>query len=332
MISITTVTPIYRGEKTLRSLVMALDEYRKSLEIPECPIRLVESIFVDDGSSDNSAQVLRELKREYPWIHVITLSRNFGQHPATIAGILHSSGDWVATLDEDLQHHPRFLNYLLKEAVNAQVDIVYANPIEAVHQSLWRDLASRGYKLILAQLTRNKFMPLFNSFRMVRGSIARAASAVSIDQTYFDVALGWFTTRIKGLKLPLVDIRYVETGKSSYSFWSLLSHARRLLQSSNVKFLRLGALIGLLTMMMGIVGIITTTVIKLKFPDLITVPGWASNIILTLFIGGLNAFLIGLVLENISVILQQSYGKPKFFEIDRSTDLIVSDWFKRFQE
>lgn len=332
MISISTVTPVYRGEKTLRNLVIALNDYKLQLESSGSPLRLVESIFVDDGALDGSAKVLEELRNEFDWVHVITLSRNFGQHPATMAGILHASGDWVATLDEDLQHHPRFLNSLLEEAVTFQTDIVYAKPVEGVHKSILRDMTSRGYKRILAKLTNNKFMPLFNSFRMMRGSIARAASAVSIDQTYFDVALCWFTTRIRGLNLHLVDSRYVETGQSGYSFWSLLSHGRRLLQSSNVKLLRLGALIGLLTMLLGLLGIIATTVIRIKFPHLITVPGWASNIILTLLIGGLNALLIGLVLENISVILQQSHGKPKFFEVDRSTDSVLLDWFKQRQQ
>lgn len=127
-ISMSTVTPVYRGEKTLRDLVLALDEFKQKLESSDSPVRLVESIFVDDGSTDRSADVLATLKNEFAWIQVITLSRNFGQHPATIAGILHTCGDWVATLDEDLQHHPRLLHELLREAVTTQSDLVYANP------------------------------------------------------------------------------------------------------------------------------------------------------------------------------------------------------------
>jgi polyisoprenyl-phosphate glycosyltransferase len=328
LITLSTVTPVYRGAETLRALVVELDRYKKELLLSEGPLRLIESIFVDDGSNDGSSILLAELEEEYDWVHVITLSRNYGQHPATVAGILYSSGDWVATLDEDLQHHPKFLNELLHQAVIRNSDIVYANPIHAVHESVFRDISSKRIKWIVARLTKNKFMPLFNSYRMIRGNIARGAAAVSIDQTYFDVALSWFTTRISGVKLPLKDLRYVQSEKSGYSFLSLLSHARRLLLTSNVKFVRLGAVTGLVVMMLAIVGGITTIVVRLMYPELIMAEGWASIMIVTLFLGGLSAFLIGLVLENLSIILMQTHGKPKFFEVDRRSDKELAEWFK----
>src|SRR5688572_14908388 len=327
-ITLSTVTPVYRGAQTLRPLVVELDRYRKELTASSCPLRLIESIFVDDGSNDGSSIVLAELTEEYDWIHVITLSRNYGQHPATVAGILYSSGDWVATLDEDLQHHPNFLSELIYHAVIRSSDIVYANPIQAVHESLFRDMSSKRIKWIVAKLTKNKFIPLFNSYRLIRGNVARGAAAVSIDQTYFDVALSWFTTRITGVKLPLKDLRYVQSEKSGYSFLSLLSHARRLLLTSNVKFVRLGAVTGLVVMMLAIVGGITTIVVRLMYPELIMAEGWASIMIVTLFLGGLSAFLIGLVLENLSIILMQTHGKPKFFEVDRGSDKELAEWFK----
>lgn len=328
LVTLSTVTPVYRGAETLRALVAELDLYRKELIASPGPLRLVESIFVDDGSTDGSSIVLAELKEEYDWIHVITLSRNYGQHPATVAGILYSTGEWVATLDEDLQHHPKFLNELLYQAVTQSSDIVYANPIRPVHESAFRDMSSQRIKWIVGKLAKNKFLPLFNSFRMIRGNIARGASAVSIDQTYFDVALSWFTTRIIGVKLPLKDLRYVQSKKSGYSFSSLLGHARRLLLTSNVKFVRLGAATGLLVMTLAIIGGIAVIAIRFMYPELIKAEGWASVIIITLFLGGLNAFLIGFVLENLSIILMQTHGKPKFFEVDRTTDKNLAEWFK----
>src|SRR5688572_11633514 len=327
-ITLSTVTPVYRGAQTLRPLVVELDCYRKELIASSCPLRLIESIFVDDGSDDGSSIVLAELSDEYDWVHVITLSRNYGQHPATVAGILYSSSDWVATLDEDLQHHPKFLNELLDNAVTNNFDIIYANPVQSVHESVIRDMSSRRIKWLVAKLTKNKFMPLFNSFRMIRGNIARGASAVSIDQTYFDVALSWFTTRINGVKLPLKDMRYIQSSKSGYSLRSLLSHARRLLLTSNVKFIRFGAVTGLIVMTLAIFGGITTIVVKLMYPEIIKAEGWASVMIVTLFLGGLSAFLIGMVLENLSIILMQTHGKPKFFDVDRRSDKELAEWFK----
>src|SRR5262245_59447182 len=95
---LSTVTPVYRGERYLRELVGQLAAVKASFADEGLPIELIEAIFVDDGSTDGSAQMLAELKREHSWITVISLAKNFGQHPATIAGILHTSGDWVVTL------------------------------------------------------------------------------------------------------------------------------------------------------------------------------------------------------------------------------------------
>lgn len=325
-ITISTITPVYRGASTLRDLVVAINEFRENLKKHNSPIQLTESIFVDDGSQDGSGNVLKELQKEFEWVHVVTLSRNFGQHPATIAGILYSSGDWIVTLDEDLQHHPKYIEKMLQKAVSSSYDIVYAKPLNPVHESFFRDLSSKSFKWFLSKLTGDKNIPLFNSFRVIRGSIGRAASAISIDQTYFDVALSWFTKRITTEAVELKDLRYIKTGKSGYSFKSLLSHARRLLQTSNLKIVRIGAYIGFLAMILGIIASFITLIEKLFFPELITADGWASLIISILLLGGLNAFLIGLALENISILIMQSHGKPKYFEINRESDIILSNW------
>ena len=164
---ISTVTPVYRGQDTLGRLVEALEEQRDSWLRDGLAIELVESIFVIDEAVDRSAEVLQEISERHPWVRVLTLSRNFGQHPATVAGILHSSGDWVATLDEDLQHDPRFLLELVRRAVQDSSAIVYARPVGAVHHSFFRDQGSRLFKSLLALLTNDPQDRAFNSFRLI---------------------------------------------------------------------------------------------------------------------------------------------------------------------
>ena len=139
------VVPVYQGERFLEELCQRLAAVRARLAAEAAPIRLGETIFVDDGSIDDSRSVLGRLESAHDWIHVITLSRNFGQHAATIAGILHSSGDWIASLDEDLQHRPEDLVRLLKYAVREGLDIAYARPLGEVHRSPMRDGTSRGF-------------------------------------------------------------------------------------------------------------------------------------------------------------------------------------------
>src|SRR5690606_38851454 len=128
---------------------------------------------------------------------------------ATVAGILYSSGDWVVTLDEDLQHKPAKIESLLHTACSEQADVVYAQPASWVHGGGFRDRMSRWIKKLVARLSGNPFVQSFNSFRLIRGDLARAASSICAQYTYFDVALTWFTQRISRITLPMSDDRYV---------------------------------------------------------------------------------------------------------------------------
>ena len=324
IITLSTVTPVYCGEKYLRSLVEHLETLRVSLDHPNSPLRLVEAIFADDGSIDRSAQELRQLQQEYPWVRVVTLSRNFGQHAATVSGILHSSGDWIVTLDEDLQHHPQQILHLLRTATNTSLDLVYAAPISHVHNSWIRDLSSKIYKRLLGYLSGNSFVSSFNSFRVIRGSIARAAASVASHETYLDVVLGWFTSRVTILRLPLTDHRYVETGTSSYSVQTLLHHARRLFISSEIKALRLGGVIGLIAILTSCL----LTIFVLFSMTWMSVRGWSSLMIAITFFGGVSCLLSAVTIEYVSVLLVRAQGKPTFFVVDRQSDERMRVWFK----
>jgi len=192
-ITVSTVTPVYCGEKYLADLIKALGTLRDRWAQEKAPVTLVESIFVIDGAIDDSHSVLLELEKVNDWVRVIDLSRNYGQHAATVAGICHTSTDWVVTLDEDLQHRPEEIDGLFKIQVSNNSDIVYALPKASVHGNSWRDTSSRLTKSILSKLTNTPQIKMFNSFRLIRGSIARAAASSSTSQTYLDIALTWFT-------------------------------------------------------------------------------------------------------------------------------------------
>ncbi|MEM7403960.1 MAG: glycosyltransferase [Pseudomonadota bacterium] len=332
-IAVSTVTPVYHGATTLPALVAALAAERDAWAESGLPVRLLEAVFVDDGSSDGSADVLATLANAHPFIRVVTLSRNFGQHPATIAGTLHTSGDWVVTLDEDLQHHPCFILKLLGEAVRRQVDVVYAKPDGRVHQRSWyRDLASRGAKSLVARLTGNANVRLFNSYRLMRGAVARAASAVAVHDAYFDMLLAWFTNRVSGLDLPMVDGRHTDTGSSGYNLRRLLSHLRRLLMSAEVNYLRVGAALGILGMAVaGVLGVLTI-VLYFVAPERILVAGWASLFVAVVFFGGLTALLIGVLFEYFSTVRQQTQGKPTFYVVDRSDDTLLQEVLNELQQ
>src|SRR3954468_14404912 len=111
------VVPVYKGEKPLEALTAEIVPLTKPQTSPAGrPFVVTELVFVWDGAVDGSAGVIRSLAERHKFVQPIWLSRNYGQHAATLAGMAATSGDWVATLDEDGQHNPADLGRMLDAA------------------------------------------------------------------------------------------------------------------------------------------------------------------------------------------------------------------------
>jgi undecaprenyl-phosphate 4-deoxy-4-formamido-L-arabinose transferase len=231
-------------------------------------------------------------------------------------------------MDEDLQHRPTNVLDLLRRASETSCDIVYARPESNVHEAAWRDLTSRLAKRFVEISAGAPDIRKVSSFRLIRGNIARAASSICGPDTYFDIALSWFTRRIEMVEMALKDDRFIQGGKSGYRLRSLLSHGRRLLFSTHLKVLRLGALFGLSIASGSMIIGILMLLYKLAVPGAFDVRGWTSLILVTTFFGGTIIFLIGILLEYLSILVLRAHGKPLFFVVDRSSDVILKDVFQ----
>ncbi|MBL8569776.1 MAG: glycosyltransferase family 2 protein [Phreatobacter sp.] len=326
---ISVVVPVYAGQDYLPRLVEALAAVRASWESEGAPMRLGEAVLVDDEAIDRSAETLDALAKAYPWVVPLHLMRNFGQHAATIAGIQHTSGDWVVTMDEDLQHPPAAIETMLRKAVSESADIIYGTPDSDVHEALSRDWASRAFKQLMVRLSGNSNVRYFSSFRLIRGPLARAVSSVCGHDTYFDVALSWFTTRVATVPMTLKDERYISKGQSGYKLSRLLSHARRMLISSQVKVLRVCGLFGLAVVGLSILASIGLVLQHFLVPESILARGWTSLALMGLFFGGFITFMIGIALEYLSSLVLVAHGKPLYFVADRSSDSAIAAHFHR---
>lgn len=325
-VTLSTVTPVYRGEKYLGELVAELDRLRLHWQERGAPIQLRECIFVDDGSVDDSSAVLGTLSAQHTWVTVVTLSRNVGQHSATVAGICQSTTDWVVTLDEDLQHEPAQIELLLLKALEAKADVCYASPRQPVHGGSWRDRASVWTKSALARLAKSPQIRYFNSFRLIRGSVARAAAASSSSQTYLDIAISWFTNAWVSLSLDMRDERYISAGGSGYGLGALVRHARHLLVSSSLDIASKGMFVGATAVLFAALIAVVVIVQKLFFPASIDTVGWASLVAITSFFGGVIIALLCIALEYLHVLVLNQLGKPTFFTVDRSGDEALLQW------
>lgn len=320
-ITLSIVVPVYSGEQYLANLVAEIEKLRIEWSEATLDLLITEVIFVLDAPVDNSQELLKNLAIQHTWIRLVELSRNFGQHSATIAGILYSSGDWVATLDEDLQHRPHQLEAMLKAACAQGGDVVYAQPQTAVHGGRYRDRLSRIAKYMIAKISGNQFVTCFNSFRLIRGDIARAASSICAQYTYFDIALTWFTERIVTASMDLSDDRYKLQKQSGYKFTSLAGHAKRLILTSGFKTLNFTTSLASMALLSSFGYGLWVLYSRFFAEQVIEVEGWASLMIMILAIGGAVIFMLGLLVELLHMGMLQLQGKPSFFVVNRSSDL-----------
>lgn len=323
-VTLSIIVPVFSGAEHLGELTERIDQLSKKWQ-KTCPdLILTEAIFVLDEPKDDSKAILEKRNLLFPWIRVVELSRNFGQHSATVAGVLYSSSDWVVTLDEDLQHDPFNIESLLQEQVRSNADIVYAQPNKSSHGVGYRDFSSLLAKSIVSKISGNKLLKSFNSFRLIRGDIARAASSICAQSTYFDVALTWFTKRVCTVDLDLSDLRYIESKKSGYNLWSLIQHGKRLFLTAEFRLLESAFLISALTLVVSV--LFAAWIIYGKFfsDSVADVPGWASLMVVVLGFGSLTIFFLGLIAELLHISMLQLQGKPTFFVVNRSSDAELS--------
>ena len=316
MFYLSTVTPVYAGASYLEQLVSELDALRQDL-LQTQHIRFKEAYFVIDGTNDGSYQILETLKIRYDWVKPIELSKNYGQHPATKAGVQLTDSEFVATLDEDLQHRPFEIKKMLYYMVENNADVVYASATSRIHQSHFRNICSRVVKKVLGYLAGNQNFSNFNSFRLMNGSVARSASSIKGVDVYFDIALSWFSSRIVTAPIDLVDSRINSGTLSSYSVKALFSHARRMAISTKTKIPRFLAVLGFAAVCFS--GLLAINIIynKLFSNSLNGTAGWASLSVTLLFFGGMLTLMLSFVLEYITYITLTIMGKPNFSYINR---------------
>ena len=151
--------------------------------------RIHEVLLVWDRGPGGSDGTLRELQEQYPWVRPIWLSRNFGQHAATLAGMTSSGGDWIVTMDEDGQQDPSFIAAMIDVAYDQEAQLVYGTPTNPPPHSFLRNTGSRFAKKVFAgSLAEGEFAE-FNSYRLVLGEIGRSVAAYTGTGVYLDVAL-----------------------------------------------------------------------------------------------------------------------------------------------
>jgi undecaprenyl-phosphate 4-deoxy-4-formamido-L-arabinose transferase len=302
------IIPVYAGEAHLAGVVEELVHYTNTCTTPGGrEYRVTEVLLVHDGGNDSSPLVMRHLAARYRFVRPLWLSRNFGQHAATLAGIASSGGEWVVTMDEDGQHDPAAISIMLDVALDQCARVVYAQPSEGRPHSTFRNVTSGGAKRVVNLFSGGADASLFHSYRLILGEVARSIAAYSGSGVYLDIALGWVVGRAATAPVTMRD---EGERASSYSLRRLLSHFLRMVLTAGTRGLRIVSLLGILLAAIGLslAGYIVVTQILDPAP----VQGWSSMMVVLLLSSGAVLFSLGVVSEYIGVTVNSALGKPLY--------------------
>lgn len=292
------VIPVYRSKDTITQLIQ-----RTTAVFSEKKIN-IEIIMVEDCGGDGSWEVIESLAADQPALRGVRLSRNFGQHAATICGMAMARGHWVATIDDDLEQPPEKLPELHEKAKEGY-DLVYGVYPERTHAA-WRNITSH-----LARLLFKFAIPTLNdaytSMRVIRGDLARELKRFDSPFPFVDGYLSWLTNCCACVE---VSHQPRPVGKSNYRFSKLLAHTLNIFVTFSDAPLKLASNTGLFFSLLGFSALAVILIGRLV--GAITAAGYASVMAAILAVGGIQLLVLGIFAEYIGRINFKTSSKPLY--------------------
>ena len=305
-IEISIISPVYRAEKILYKLVYKIRDTLQEIGVT------FEIILVDDRSPDNSWEVMKQLSAKFPEVKSIRLSRNFGQHPAIMAGLTKAKGEWVVVMDCDLQDQPEEINALYKKAIEGY-DMVLASR-EVRKDNFFKILSSKIFARLYGYLTDSNFDNSVANFGIYNKKVIEEVLNMNDFIKSFPLFVQWV-----GFNKTIIKVEHAKrnSGKSSYTYRKLLSLAFNTIISFSNKPLKLvvkfGLLISILSLIIGILNLYQYSIGK------ISVVGYSSLIISIWLLSGIIITIIGVVGIYVGKIFDQVKDR-KAFIIDKQID------------
>ena len=293
------IVPVFGAENSLEKLhesIYAAFKNKDSFEI----------IYVDDCSLDRSWEILKKIKQSASGVTIIKLSKNFGQHGATICGFKYAKGDFIITIDDDMEVHPGEIDKLIETQKQQDSDLVYGI-YKKLNQPFLRNILTKIYKL-LSKVEGNE-KGKGSSFRLLKRLLAKKLSDNHKQFVFIDELCLWYTTKLAFVQIP-TNKEYIK--KKRYKLKSLFSLTSTVIMFSSTFPLKLVTYIGLILSAVNfIVGLYY--LIK-KFFLRIEVPGYTSLIVSILFSTGLIIFCIGILAQYLNQSLKVLNNAPSYSE------------------
>jgi undecaprenyl-phosphate 4-deoxy-4-formamido-L-arabinose transferase len=296
---VSVVVPVYNSEATLEKLIAGL-----ARALPGAAPAF-EALLVNDGSRDGSGRVADALAARYPWVRAIHLSRNYGQHNATLCGVRAARYEVVVTMDDDLQHPPENIPLLLGK-LGEGYDVVYGTPETDAHGFL-RVLASAITKIALQSAMGVDTARGVSALRAFRTRLRDAFAAYRSPFVSIDVLLTWATTRFTSIPVRH-DAR--PAGASNYTFRALVRHAINMMTGFSTMPLQLASLVGFSFTLFG--GLVLVWVLGRYFVTGVSVAGFPFLASIIAIFSGAQLFALGIIGEYLARMHFRSMERPTY--------------------
>lgn len=278
------VVPAYNEEENVALF------YSEVKRVFENQVENYEVVFIDDGSKDKTYAELTRLHEENDNVHVISFSRNFGKESAIYAGLKAARGDLVCLIDADLQQRPEVVLEMLSEMdKDESIDCVTAYQKKRKENKLVSGLKSCFYKTI-TRISEVDFVNGASDFRLMKRNMVDAILNMTEHHRF---SKGIFAYVGFNTKYIPYEVAKRERGTSKWSIFKLTKYAADGIISFSTAPLKLSTATGFLSSISAIIYLIVVIIQKLAFG--ISIPGYATLVVLILFIGGIQLFCLGII-------------------------------------
>ena len=273
----------------------------------------IEMIFVDDGSRDGTLKIARALHKQDARVRFISFSRNFGKESAIYAGLQAAKGDYVATLDADLQDPPALLPQMLAVLLEGEYDCAATRRVTRKGEPPIRSWFAKCFYRLINKMSDTEIVDGARDFRLMSRKMTDAVLEMAEYNRFSKGIFSWV-----GFETKWFDYENVErvAGKTKWNFWGLFKYSIEGIVGFSTAPLVMAALAGVIFCLAAFVGILFVIIRALVFGD--PTSGWPSMVCIILLVGGIQLFCTGIVGEYLAKTYLEVKHRPVY--ITRETE------------
>ena len=274
-----------------------------------------ELLFINDGSRDQTLDMIKELANNDKRIKYISFSRNFGKEAAMYAGFENSTGDYVCLMDADLQDPPKLLPEMVKAIEEEGYDSAATRRVTRKGEPPIRSFFARMFYKIMNKISDTELMDGARDYRLMTRQFVNSLLDMKEYNRFSKGLFGWV-----GYKTKWIEFENVErvAGETKWSFWKLLVYAVDGAVAFSTAPLAIASVLGMLMLLVSFIFIVFIIIRTLIFGD--PVSGWPSLVCIITLIGGIQIFCVGILGEYLSKVYLETKRRPIYIVKDTNID------------